>query len=258
MYKSLIILIALMLAMPVNAEIFTGGVEKTGIGNSSVILDAQTNLPVEQVKITVPSENYTTYTDANGTFNLSAKLNTPAILSVEKEGYRPYSLTVDKTMKSKPIVVSIEKSSVDDVIVTQGWYHLGDNSFSLNSANCKDFHGTATGSYYTQNFKISSNPTIKKYVLIIGSIIGIDSLMAQKMGQNAIRASYSSPPEIYFNGIKIASVELNGDSQRFELPRNLVRRGMENEIMIKTGKNMSSDKIDYDDIEFMNLSVVAE
>ena len=258
MKKTLVILVLLVFGLGAHGEIFTGGVEKSGIGNSSVILDAQTNLPVENVKITVPNENFTTYTDANGAFILSAKLNSPSILSVEKDGYRPYSLTVDKSMKNNPIIVSIEKSSADDVIVTQGWYHLGDNSFSLNSANSKEFHKNATGSYYSENFKISANSSVKKYVLIIGSIIGIDSLMAQKMGQNAIKSSYSSPPEIYFNGIKIASIELNGDSQRFELPKNLIRRGMDNEIMIKTGKNLSSDKIDYDDIEFMNLSVVAE
>ena len=253
------LLACLYLSNPVFSALFEGGVEKTGLGTSSVILDAQTNLPVENVKITLPKEKFTTFTDANGAFNLSAKLNSPSILSIEKEGYRPYSITIDESVGKKPIIVAIEKSSAEDIIVTTGWYHLGDNSFSPNSANCKDFHGEASGAFYTKKFKVGDSLEIKKYILVIGSIIGIDSLMAQKMGQNRIKASYATPPEIYLNGIKIANVELNGDAQRFNLPMNLVRKGMENELMIKTGRNMTqTSHIDYDDIEFMNLSILSE
>lgn len=238
---------------------FEGGIEKTGMGKNSVILDAQTNLPVEGVKITMPKQNFSTLTDKNGAFLLNAKLNSPSILSVEKEGYRPYSITLDENVNNNPIVISIEKSSSDDIIVTNGWYHLGDNSFSQNSANCADFHGKAQGSYYTKNFNLINKTTSAKYVLIIGSIIGIDTLMAQKMGQNKIKTSYASAPEIFLNGIKIANIELNGDGQRFELPKNLIRKDTENEITIKTGRNQSqTNHIDYDDIEFMNLSVIAE
>ena len=166
---------------------------------------------------------------------------------------------VDKSVADKPIVISIEKSNADDIIVTSGWYHLGDNSFSTNSANCSEFHGEAQGNFYTKTFKIASTALASKHILIIGSIIGIDSLMAQKMGQNKVKVAYSSPPEIYLNGIKVANIELNGDGQRFELPNNLIRKGMDNELMIKTGRNMSQiNHIDYDDIEFMNLSVISE
>ncbi len=260
MWKTCFVIMAILfLSEPVFCAVFEGGVEKTGMGTSSLILDSQTNLPVENVKITLPKENFTTYTDANGAFNLSAKLNSPSILSVEKEGYRPYSITVDKSVKDKPIVVSIEKSSVDDILVTDGWFHLGDNSFSTNSANSSEFHAQANGSYFTKNFKIPAGSMTSRYVLIVGSIIGIDSLMAQQMGQNRVKTSYASPPEIFFNGIKIANIELNGDGQRFALPPNLVRKGMDNEVTIKTGKNMrQTAHIDYDDIEFMNLSIISE
>ncbi len=260
MRKFLVILLAtVFLSEPVFCALFEGGVEKTGMGTSSVILDAETNLPVEDVKITLPKQNYTTRTDKNGAFNLGVKLNSPTILSMEKEGYRPYSITVDKSITDKPIVVSIEKSGADDVVVTNGWHHLGDNSFSPNSANCSEFHEQASGAYYSKNFNIASSALASRYILIVGSIIGIDSLMAQKMGQNNVKTSYASPPEIYLNGIKIANIELNGDAQRFELPKNLVRRGMENEITIKTGKNMTqTSHVDYDDIEFMNLSIITE
>ena len=82
----IIFLSAIFLSEPAFCAVFEGGVEKTGMGTSSIILDSQTNQPVENVKITLPKENFTTFTDSNGAFNLSAKLNSPSILSVEKEG----------------------------------------------------------------------------------------------------------------------------------------------------------------------------
>ena len=248
-----------VLCLPSYGAMFSGGIEKTGIGTGSVILDADTNQPVADVKITMPKKNFTTYTDENGRFNLSAKTDAPTIVSIEKEGYRPYSITVDKTVSNKPLIISIEKSMPGDIIINAGWQHLGDNSYSSNSANCSEFHEQAKGAYYSQNFKIPIESVMSKYYLVIGSVIGIDSLMAQKMGQNKIKSSYATPPEIFLNGIKIANIELNGDAQKFELPRNLIRRGAENEVTIKTGKNMSStSRIDYDDIEFINLSVISE
>ena len=76
------------------------------------------------------------------------------------------------------------------------------------------------------------------------------------MGQNKISYAYASPPEIFFNGNKIAEIQLNGDGQRFQIPRHLVKFNQMNEITIKTGRNlMQTSYIDYDDIEFMNLSI---
>lgn len=259
MKKFLVLFLFFMICVSANGAMFSGGVEKTGLGKGSLILDAETNQPVQDVKITIPQKKFTTYTDENGRFTLSAKTDSPMIMSIEKEGYRPYSITIDKTVSNKPIVVSIEKSRPTDIIINAGWQHLGDNSYSANSANCADFHEMATGAYYSQNFNIPTENLMSKYYLVIGSIIGIDSLMAQKMGQNKIKSSYSTPPEIFLNGIKIANIELNGDAQRFELPKNLVRKGTPNEVTIKTGKNMAStSRIDYDDIEFINLSVISE
>ena len=99
----------------------------------------------------------------------------------------------------------------------------------------------------------------KENYLKIGSIIGIDTLIARSMKQNSILNSYSSPPEVFFNGKKIAEIQLNGDNQRIKLPKNLVRAGQMNEITIKTGHNLKQTAyIDYDDIEFMNLSIQSE
>ena len=60
-------------------------------------------------------------------------------------------------------------------------------------------------------------------------------------------------------GNKIAEIKLNGDGQRVKLPRNLIRPDQINEITIRTGKNLAQHAyIDYDDIEFMNLSITSD
>ena len=106
---------------------------------------------------------------------------------------------------------------------------------------------------------MAANALSKRNYLVIGSIIGVDTLMARSMRQNSIVNSFASPPEVYFNGKKIAEIQLNGDGQRIKLPNNLLRAGQMNEITIKTGHNLKQTAyIDYDDIEFMNLSVQSE
>ena len=83
--------------------------------------------------------------------------------------------------------------------------------------------------------------------------------MARSLKQNSIVNSYASPPEVYFNGSKIAEIQLNGDGQRIKIPNNLIRNGQLNEVTIKTGRNMKQTAyIDYDDIEIMNLSIQSE
>uniref|UniRef100_UPI0040271A26 hypothetical protein n=1 Tax=Candidatus Stercorousia sp. TaxID=3048886 RepID=UPI0040271A26 len=94
---------------------------------------------------------------------------------------------------------------------------------------------------------------------VIGSINGIDTLMARSMKQNSVVNSFSSPPEIFFNGSKIAEIQLNGDGQRIKIPNNLLRPGQMNEVTIRTGRNLQQTAyIDYDDIEFMNLTIQSE
>lgn len=83
--------------------------------------------------------------------------------------------------------------------------------------------------------------------------------MARSLKQNSIVNSFASPPEVYFNGSKIAEIQLNGDGQRIKIPNNLIRNGQLNEVTIKTGRNMKQTAyIDYDDIEIMNLSIQSE
>ncbi len=255
----LIVLLLIFISVPVNAAVMEGGVSKTGMGNQSRIVDNATNLPIPGAKVSIPKENFSTITDNNGAFNLNAKIKDSTIMSVEKEGYRPFSLTINEKIATKPIIVGIEKSNVQDVIISSEMFHIGDDNFSANSANSGEFKGKSIGPFFTKTFMIGTNALSKTNYLVIGSIIGIDTLMAKKMRQNSIVNSFSSPPEVFFNGSKIAEIQLNGDGQRIKIPNRLLRPGQINEITIHTGRNLKQTAyIDYDDIEFMNLSIQSE
>lgn len=237
-------------------EIFQGGVAKDGILGRHRVVDSATNAPVSGAKVTMPMENYKTYTDRNGNFSLGANVNGQSVMSVEKSGYKPFSMTIDKNLASKPIILGIEKSTPKDITIDTDMFHLGDNSFSELSANARDFQVKAIGPYYSKDFKIPSVSAGSKVVLIIGSIIGVDTQMARSIGQNKISRAYASPPEIYFNGNKIASIQINGDNQKIKIPYGLIKQNQMNEVTIKTGRNlMQTAYVDYDDIEFMNLSI---
>lgn len=260
MKKYFILLFCLIaFSMTVNSEVMEGGVMKTGMGNSKRIVDSATNMPVAGAKVILPKLDYITVTDDNGAFKLNADIKVPTILSVQKEGYRPFSLTIDEKIARKPIVVGIEKSNVQDIVISSELFHIGDDNFSENSANSSDFKGKSIGPYFTKSFMIATNALTKQNYLVIGSIIGIDTLMAKTMRQNSVVRAFSSPPEVFFNGTKIAEIQINGDGQRIKLPNNLLKLGQMNEITIHTGRNLHQTAyIDYDDIEFMNLYIKSE
>ena len=254
-----ILMLFLFFVSPVYAETVTGGIEKTGMINTKRIVDAETNMPVEGAKISLPKNNYTTYTDSDGTFKLDAYINGDTIMSVEKEGYKPYSLTLNKDTAAHPISIGIEKTNGHDMQISTELIHLGDDNFSDNSANAGEFQTKSYGVYITKQFMITQSMLSKTIFLVIGSIVGIDTLMARSMGQNKVINSYSSPPEVFFNGNKIAEIQLNGDGQRIQIPRKLIKPNLMNEITVHTGKNLRQTAyIDYDDIELMNLSIIAE
>lgn len=252
----IVLMILFMCAKPVFCSVFQGGVEKQGVLGQNKILDATTNAPISGAKITMPQDGYRVYTDADGNFSLDANIDGPTVLSVEKPGYKPYSVTIDKRSASKGIVLAIEKATPQDITIETSMFHLGDNSFSDLSANAGQFQVQSIGPYYSKQFKIPPVAPGSKINLVIGSIIGVDTLMAKSMGQNKINAAYASPPEIYFNGNKVADIQINGDGQRIRIPYNLVKQNQTNEVTIRTGRNlMQTAHVDYDDIEFMNLSI---
>lgn len=157
-----------------------------------------------------------------------------------------------------PIFAGIEKSSLQSIVLDNGLVHLGDDNFSDASANSNEFHIKSVGPFYSKMFIVPQESKTKSNYLFIGSVIGVDTLMARNLKQNTITNSYSSPPEIYLNGTKISEIQLNGNGQRIKLPNNVLKIGT-NEITIKTGRNMQrTDYTDYDDIELIDISIQTE
>ena len=233
-----------------------GNVEKNGIyGDYNQVIDAKTQAPVSRADVKLPSKGYQTKTDEQGRFSLGAKINAPTIMSVEKEGYKPFSLTIDGQSTGKPLVIGIEKTNPHDILIDKELYHIGDDNYSEKSANASDFRIKAIGPFYTKNFNIKKLPPDGDMYLIIGSVIGIDTKMARDMGQSKVTTSFAAPPQIYFNGNMIAELNLNGDNQQIKIPRSLIRIG-QNQLTIKAGKNLFQYAyVDYDDIEIMNLFI---
>jgi len=233
----------------------TGGVQKNEeLKNFSQIIDSKTGKGIPQAKVSAPALKFVTITDNEGRFELNAKIKAPTILSVQKDGYKPFSLTINETGKT-PLIIGIEKTEVGNISIETDMIHLGDNNYSINSANAEDFTSKAIGAFYSKDFFI---PTFsgKDAIITIGSIIGIDTLAAKNAGQSKVRTSFASAPEVYCNGNKICEIHLNGDNQKIRIPKNLIKQNKKNSITIKAGKNLfQTAYIDYDDIEFTNISV---
>ena len=141
--KKLIYILTLVtiIATSAYATTFTGGVTKVDQQESNQVIDAQTKRGVEFAKVTIPQRNFRAYTDANGNFELPRiQITQPMILNVEKEGYRPFSLTInnDRSLYD-PMKIEIAKSEPMDIGIEDEILHLGDNSYSINSANASDF-----------------------------------------------------------------------------------------------------------------------
>lgn len=250
------LILMLMISLPAFCEIMQGGVVKDGIIGKNKVIDSSTNAPISGAKITLPQENYQTYTDSKGNFAITSDIDGPTVISIEKPGYKPYSMTINKRTLAHGLVLGIDKSTPKDITIDTEMFHLGDNSYSELSANAKDFHVKSIGPYYSKDFEIPDIAPGSRINLVIGSIIGVDTLMAKNLGQNRVSTAYATPPEIYFNGNKIAEIQLNGDGQKIRLPYNLINKDGVNEVTIKTGRNMmQTTHVDYDDIEFMNLSI---
>ena len=261
--KNFIIILGILLTSTnlAAATTFTGSVTKVGQQESNQIIDAQTKQGVEFAKITIPQKKFRTYSDANGNFEIEhVQITNPTILNIEKEGYRPFSITINNNESlNNPMKIEIAKSEATDISLDTQILHLGDDTFSKNSANASDFRLKSIGPYYSKDFIMTENAKRSTNYLVIGSIVGLDTKLAKSMGQNRIQYAYSSPAEIYFNGKLIGELKINGDGQRVKIPNQLILAEQANQITIKTGQNlMPSDHLDYDDIEIMNLSILSE
>ena len=255
MKKFLLLILSFNLFMCASADTIQGGVFERGFKAQNRIIDKKTGEGVSGANIDLPKQRYHTKTDKDGYFELDTSIDGIGIMSVKKDKYKPFSMIVNQQTFNSPIEVSIEKSNAHDITIDSNMHHLGDNSYSDNSANAGEFQQEAAGPFFSKKFNLTNINRRMPIYLKIGSIIGIDTLTARSMGQNRHPNAYASPPEVFFNGNKIAEIQINGDGQKIKLPPSLVRRGL-NEITIKTGRNlMQTSYVDYDDIEFMNLFV---
>jgi len=246
------ILMIMVIGLQAQSAIFQGGVSAVGKGNQ--VIDRDTKAPIANARIVLPKQNYSTVTDSNGFFDIAINTTGTSIISVEKAGYKPYSMTINSNGQNSPLILEIEKKGAHNITIDTNMYHLGDNNYSEMSANAGEFRMRPTGPFYSTIFNLSDSSLTRPVYLVIGSIIGIDTAMARGIGQNKITNSYASPPEVYLNGNKIAEIKINGDGQKIKLPNNLLRH--KNELTIKTGVNlMQTAYIDYDDIEIMNLYI---
>ena len=218
------------------------------------VVDSKDGSPVDNAKVSIPKNGFETYTDNGGRFELNTKIDSTTVLSVEKEGFRPYSLTIDKNSLNQPLKLGIERSKSGDIQLEAALFHLGDDVFADTSANCSEFKIKSIGTFFTKKFNMPTLSPAEDAVIVIGSVIGLDTKLAKEMGQNRIASVYSSPAEVFFNGQKIGELNINGDNQEIVIPKNLIH--MTNEVTIRTGKNLFQHAyVDYDDIELANIRV---
>lgn len=256
MKKFFIIFLIINLYFPAFSKTYEGAISERNTLRYNRIIDKASGEGISGATVTLPQQNISTKTDKNGYFELNADIEGKSILSVQKDKYKPFSLTIDKKSFDKPLELAIEKSNAREIAIDMNMHHLGDNSFSDNSANADEFLSGADGPFFTKKFNLKSINTNMPVYLVIGSIIGIDTLLARSMGQNKSPNAYASAPEVFFNGNKVAEIQINGDGQKIKLPAELIHKNGLNEVTIKTGRNlMQNSYIDYDDIEFMNLII---
>jgi hypothetical protein len=263
--KYLIMTICISLGLIATQTVTYSTVLQGGIGENNIkkqfctVIDKHTRKPVPNAKISIPTKNFTAYSDINGHFELKPEINGQTILSIEKNNYKPFSITLTREANSHPFVAEIEVITPFDIMVDSTLCHLGDNNFSTASANAEQFKSVAVGPIYSKSFFIQKNNSPQDHYLVIGSIVGIDTALARGMGQNKITTSFASQPSVYLNGQKIAEIQINGDNQKIRLPHNLIKYNNKNIITIKAGRNlMQTAYIDYDDIEFMNIFIKTE
>ncbi|MDD3013336.1 MAG: carboxypeptidase-like regulatory domain-containing protein [Candidatus Gastranaerophilales bacterium] len=221
-------------------------------GKTGSVVDLSTGKPVSNAQIGIPSKDIYTNSDSNGRFSLNASFDGPAILSVKADGYKPFSLTVSSEQFDKPFTLGITKSSGKEIVIDTNLHHLGDDNFSDESANAGNFRLKSNGPAFSKKFFAGNAP--QGYILKIGSIIGIDTALAGRLGQSRT-TSYSSPTKVYINSKKVGELRINGDNQQIILSSGYIIPNGKNKIVIETGRNLFARNIDFDDMEFMNLSL---
>lgn len=253
MFKALVIfLIAIVLGITTITDGYTlqlsGGVEKLS-KMASQVTDGDS--PISGAEVSIPSYDFDTTTSSSGRFEIPKNFVPPYILTVKKAGYDPFSLTITST--NKPFKIELTKNSQNKLIIEDNTYHIGDDSFSENSANARDFRMQSIGVEYTKHFFVKQIPSNQNIFLKIGSIIGLDTKEAKRLGQNKVSFAYSSPAQVLINSKAIGKLKINGDNQKIKIPSHVLLPNTENSITIISGTNQKQSDEDYDDFEFSNI-----
>lgn len=236
-----------------------GEISKADYKNTktSVVVDSQTKLPIANALVSIPKENKSDYTNSQGVFKLNTSTQGAVILSIQKDGYRPFSLTVSDGKMNELGLLELEKNSLNSTVVSNSLLHLGDDSYSADSAGSCLINAPCVGPVFSQKFSIKKDfKSFTKAYVTIGSVIGLDTIQAMKLGQNQLKYSSSTPLEVFINDKKIGELKINGDNQKLPIPRKILKADNQNVITLKTGINQSMiDGVDFDDVELMNLIV---
>jgi len=241
-----------------SAQTLSGNINKEEfLEKSHIVVDGSTGLPVAGAEVSIPTEGIFTKTNNSGQFKLDTSFKSPTILSVQADGYKPFSLTINENENSKPFVIVVTKLFDNEIVIDSEIHHLGDDNFSDKSANAEDFKLSADGAAFSKEFFIEKFDLKSSPVLKIGTIIGLDTKMAHRVsGKTRIKA-FSSAMSVYINSKKVGEIKINADNQEIPLPKNLLKANSTNIIRLKTGINQqASSYIDYDDMEFINLLLV--
>lgn len=219
---------------------------------SNTVIDTSTGEPIPNATVSIPALNMKTQSDSYGRFSLGINLQGPTILSVNANGYKPFSMTLSQDNANGGLVLGIQKTG-KEIIIDSTLRHLGDNNYSPESANSDEFKMKASGISFSKPFSLANTSKSSNFNLKIGSIIGLDTAMAKRLNQTQAN-TVSSPLSIYLNKNLIGEIKVNGDNQIISIPRNLLKFDTTNLITVRTGKNVYPRPVtDYDDMEFINL-----
>ena len=112
-----ILIISIFCSLHASAAIMQGGVSE----NSSVqqkynrVIDKKTQIPVTGAKVRIPQIGQSSYTDNYGKFSVPSYTPQNSILSVQKQNYKPFSITINEKNIGKPLSIGIEKSNKFDI-----------------------------------------------------------------------------------------------------------------------------------------------
>jgi CarboxypepD_reg-like domain len=216
------------------------------------VLDATTGQPVAGATVTLPDQGFSMKTDTNGEYQIPRALGKAAlIMSVEKEGYMPFSMGISENTPPK-FYIRLNKQAQILVLDTQ-LRHLGDGSFSSSSSGALEFSKPPDGAALRIPFTLGGlTPSVSPY-LEIGSIVGLDTAMAHLLSGNRIGVA-ATPLLLKLNGTLIAQIQVNGDNQKINVPRDLLTQNGTNTLEIETGYHYPEPgRIDYDDMELMHI-----